>query len=169
MSGLDLDRYIELYRRTVTDTALFIVKNPADAEDIAQDVFLKLFTYQGSFNSDEHIKAWLIRCAVNRGKTLLGSRWRKFAQPLESAAELIHTDSYNDDSTILRLIGKLNKNNRITLHMYYYEGYRAEQIADILGISTNAVVSRLSRARRQLKKLISEERNDDNGLQRTVR
>ncbi|MBR1832612.1 MAG: RNA polymerase subunit sigma, partial [Ruminiclostridium sp.] len=51
----------------------------------------------------------------------------------------------------------------------YYEGYRAEQIADILGISTNAVISRLSRARRQLKKLITDERNDDNGLQRTVR
>ena len=169
MTDSELEHYVRLYRRNVFAAALCLVRNEYDADDITQEAFMRLYKYGGTFNDDEHVKAWLIRCAVNRGKTLLGSRWRKFAQPLESAAELIHTDSYNDDSTILRLIGKLNKNNRITLHMYYYEGYRAEQIADILGISTNAVISRLSRARRQLKKLISEERNDDNGLQRTVR
>ena len=130
---------------------------------------MRLYKYSGAFNDDEHVKAWLIRCAVNRGKTLLGSRWHRFSQPLEAAAELIHSDSYNDDSPLLRLMGKLNKNNRITLHMYYYEGYTTEQIASILGISTNAVISRLSRARRQLKKLITDERNDENGIQRSFR
>jgi len=169
MTDSEFEHYVRLYRRNVFAAALCLVRNEYDADDITQETFMRLYKYSGTFNDDEHVKAWLIRCAVNRGKTLLGSRWHKFSQPLEAAAELTHTDSYNEDSQILRLTGKLNRNNRITLHMYYYEGYTTEQIAGILGISTNAVISRLSRARRQLKKLITDERNDDNGLQSSVR
>ena len=169
MTDSEFEHYVKLYRRNVFATALCLVRNEYDADDITQEVFMRLYKYSGAFNDDEHVKAWLIRCAVNRGKTLLGSRWHRFSQPLEAAAELIHSDSYNDDSPLLRLMGKLNKNNRITLHMYYYEGYTTEQIASILGISTNAVISRLSRARRQLKKLITDERNDENGIQRSFR
>lgn len=169
MTDSEFEHYVKLYRRNVFAAALCLVRNEYDADDITQEVFMRLYKFSGTFNDDEHIKAWLIRCAVNRGKSLLGSRWHKFSQPLDAAAELIHTDNYNDDSQILRLMGKLNKNNRIALHMYYYEGCTTEQIASILGISTNAVVSRLCRARHQLKKLITNERNDDNGIQRSVR
>lgn len=169
MTGSEFDRYVRQYRRNVFAAALCLVRNEYDADDITQEVFMRLYKYGEEFESDEHVKAWLIRCTVNRGKTLLGSRWHRFSQPLEAASELIHTDSYNDESPLLRLMGKLNRNNRITLHMYYYEGYTTEEIADILGISSGAVASRLSRGRQQLKALITDERNDENGIQSSVR
>ena len=169
MTDSEFEHYVKLYRRNVFAAALCMVRNEYDADDITQEAFFRLYRYGGTFNEDEHVKAWLIRCAVNRAKTLLGSYRRRAFLPLEAAAELSHTDSCGEDSPLLQLMGKLNRNNRITLHMYYYEGYTTEEIAEILGISPGAVISRLSRARRQLKKLITDERNDDDGLQSTVR
>lgn len=168
MTEGEFEHYVRLYRRNVFAAALCLVRNEYDADDVTQEVFFRFYRYNGSFNDDEHIKAWLIRCAINCGKTMLGSRWRKLSLPLEAAEELSHTDSYSDDSPLLQVMGKLSKNNRIALHMYYYEGYMAEEIAQILGISVNAVNSRLSRGRQQLKKLIADERNDNNGLQSSV-
>ena len=77
MSGNELKRYVELYRANVTNAALFIVKNPADAEDIVQDVFLKLCIHTGEFKNDEHVKAWLLRCAINSSLNLIRSSWHK--------------------------------------------------------------------------------------------
>lgn len=157
MKDSEFEYYVRLYRRNVLTAALCLVRNESDAEDITQEVFIRLYRYKGKFDSDRHIKAWLIRCAINRAKTLLGSRWHKYSQPLEAAAELSQTDSYNEGDRLLELMGKLNPNNRIVLHMYYYEDYTTEEIAKILGISANAVSLRLSRGRQQLKELLSQE------------
>ena len=169
MNDSDLERYVKLYRRSVFAAALCLTRNEYDADDITQETFFRLYRYGLTFEDDEHAKAWLIRCAINRSKTLLGSRWRRSFQPLETAAELTHTDSRSEEDTVLRLLGKLNKNNRIALHLYYFEGFTTEEIADMLSISTGAVISRLSRGRRQLKKLITDERNEDNEIQSSVR
>ena len=156
----EFEYYVRLYRKNVLTAALCLVQNESDAEDITQEVFIRLYKYNGWFDSDRHIKNWLIRCAINRAKTLLGSRWHKYSQPLETAAELTHTDRYNEGDRVLELMGKISPNNRIVLHMYYYEEYTAEEIAKILGISANAVSLRLSRGRQQLKELLSEEGSD---------
>ncbi len=170
MTDSEFERYVRLYRRNVFAAALCLVRNEYDADDITQEAFLRLYRYGGTFSEDEHVKAWLIRCALNRGKTMLGSGWRRRSLPLDAAAEITYTDSaYDGGSDLLKLIGKLKRNNRIALHMYYYEGYTTEEISAILGISTGAVNSRLSRGRQQLKALIGDERNVDNGLQGSVR
>lgn len=163
MSGLDLDRYIELYRRTVTDTALFIVKNPADAEDIAQDVFLKLFTYQGSFNSDEHIKAWLIRCTINHSFNHLKSHWNKNYVSIDSLGEM-QDNKTNDDNGVRTALMSLNPKLRTTLYLYYYEGYGVAEIAGMLRISAAAVKWRLKRGRDKLRNVLDDERSIDHGL-----
>lgn len=168
MTDTEFENYVRLYRRNVYAAALCLVRNSDDAEDVTQEAFMRLYRYGGSFESNEHVKAWLIRCAVNRGKTLLTSRWYKFSAPLEAASELTHTDSYDTGDELLKLLGMLGKNDRIALHMYYYEGWKAEEIAQILGISVNAVNSRLSRGRKRLKKLLTEERKDEDELQGTV-
>ncbi|MCR4779642.1 MAG: RNA polymerase sigma factor [Ruminiclostridium sp.] len=156
MSGLDLERYIELYRRSVTDAALFIVKNPADAEDIAQEVFLKLYTYTGSFNDDDHVRAWLLRCAVNRALNLVKSGWHRHSLPLEAAGdEAGETQERNSDvkTAMMSLPPKL----RAALYMHYYEGYTAEETAKLLGLSTAAVKARLKRGRDRLRTLLENE------------
>jgi len=157
--------YVGLYRKTVFAAALCYVKNSSDADDVAQDVFFKLYTCGLTFDSDEHVKAWLIRCAVNRSKSLLRSNWYRHSEPLEKAEDMISFDSVQSDG-MLKLLRKLRKNNRITLYMYYYEGYSLDEIAEILGISANTVSSRLRRGRMQLKKLLLDEGNGlDNELQ----
>ena len=65
MKDSELERYIDMYRKSVLGTALCYVRNPSDAEDILQEAFIKLYTYKGSFDSDEHVKAWLLRCTIN--------------------------------------------------------------------------------------------------------
>lgn len=159
MNRSELERYVGLYRRSVCAAALCYVKSMADAEDIAQEVFLKLYTGNTVFESDEHVKAWLIRCAVNSGKSLLRSHWHRHSLPLEAAEGLTYSDSYGDDGGILKIMRRLPKNNRIALYMHYYEGYTPEETAHILGLSTNTVYSRLRRGRAQLKRLMTEERN----------
>ena len=163
MDAKDVEHYLTLYRNNVFTAALCYVKKTADAEDIMQDVFFRLYTYKGSFSEDEHVKAWLIRCTINRCKDLLRSHWYRFSVPLESVSDMTSCDS--GSSELFELIHKLGKNNRIVMYMHYYEGYSTEETAAILGISVNAVSSRLKRGRQQLKKLIEDERNElDYGL-----
>lgn len=167
MNKQELERYVALYRKTVCNAALCYVRNAADAEDIAQEVFLKLYTSDIRFESDDHVKAWLIRCAVNLGKSLLRSHWHRNALPLEAAENIPSPESRGEAGEMLKIMRRLSKNNRIALYMHYYEGYTLEETAQILGISPNTVSSRLRRGREQLKKLLVQERNTlDDELQR---
>ncbi len=157
MSGVDLDRYIGMYRSNVTDAALFIVKNPADAEDIAQDVFLKLYTYSGTFNDDEHVRAWLIRCAMNSSLNYIKSYRYKNSVPLDELPE-IPDSTANADSGLKDGMMSLAPKFRAALYLHYYEGYTAKETAALLGISTAAVKWRLKRGRDKLREFLNDER-----------
>ena len=161
MTGSELERYIKLYRDNVWAVAFCRVKNPSDADDITQDIFLKLFTYDGSFENDEHVKAWLLRCTVNHSINLLKSGWHRLSQPIESAYTKAGDDTNTEDD-LLPLIMQLSRKNRVTLYMYYYEGYTIEEISKLLGASDSAVKLRLVRARKCLKKLIEKDRKGYN-------
>lgn len=159
MKDSELERYIDMYRKSVLGTALCYVRNTSDAEDILQEAFIKLYTYNGSFDSDEHVKAWLLRCTINLCKSLLRSYWYRFSEPLDAAEEQVQYDT-PDDGTVTEALAKINSKTRVVLYMYYYEGYSADEIAKITHSTVNAVMLRLSRGRRQLKELIIDERND---------
>lgn len=158
MSENEFDCCVRRYRKTVFGTALCFVKNPSDADDIAQEVFMKLYRYEGHFDSDEHIRAWLIRCTVNLSKSLLRSYWHRFSAPLEEAGDKVCRGS--DESTDMRqLLSGLSPKLRSVLYLHYYEGYSAAEIADILGITESAVMARMSRGRKKLRAILLEERN----------
>ena len=89
----------------------------------------------------------------------LRSHRYRFSVPLEAAKDIVAADNTDHDDEMLGIMKKLNRNNRIALYMYYYEGYTIGEIGQILGISSDTVSSRLHRGRQQLKKLLSEERN----------
>lgn len=161
MTESEFERCVRLYLNSVYTTALYYLKNSSDAEDVAQNVFLKLYTYTGSFNDDGHIKAWLLRCAVNESKNLLHSHWYRFSRPLDEAEDKA-VDSYSgEDGELLRILRKLGRNNRIVLYMYYYEGYSCAEIGRIIGIGEKAAAARLRRGRQQLKKLIGNGKEQD--------
>ena len=108
--------------------ALFYLKSPNDADDVVQDVFLKLYIYTGSFESEERIKAWLMRCTVNRCKDILHSAWYSFSAPLDAANDKVHIDRTEEKGNAYTTLKKLRKNNRAVLYLFYYEGYSTEEI-----------------------------------------
>ena len=74
---------VEQFGDTVFRAAFGLVKNPQDAEDIAQEVFLNLVRHAPQFDSAEHQKAWLLRCTINRCKSHFRSAWVRRSAPLE--------------------------------------------------------------------------------------
>ena len=156
MTDNEFSRCIKLYRKNVTEAALCVVRNPADAEDIAQEVFLKLFLYTKDFNSDEHIKAWLIRCAINLAIDLKRSYWHRNYTPLSSLGE--QTDSGSPSPSVMPERMLLDEKLRITMYLHYCAGYTIKETAAILKVSTAAVRYRLDSGRKKLKNELPDER-----------
>ena len=154
MNDSRIEYYVRRFRSSVYNAALCACRDPFDADDAAQDVFFRLCDYDGDFNDDEHAKAWLIRCAVNRGHDIVRSKRRRPTVPLEEAAGAVQPDA---PDSLLPTVMKLERTNRLILYLYYFEEYRIEEISGITELSVSAVRSRLARARKQLKKLVMEE------------
>lgn len=158
MSEAEFERLIGLYSGTVYRTAYCRTGSAADAEDIMQEAFLRLYTSELAFENDEHIKAWLIKTAANLGKNLMKSGWYRLSEPITAKTEERPAkETKSREEGILPLILKLKPKNRLALYMHYYEGYSVREIAAVLGEKESAVTSRLLRARKQLKALIIKE------------
>ena len=78
---------IERYRGNVFVAAFQICKNREDAEDVAQDTFLQYHLSKKEYESEEHIRAWLLRVAINKAKNVNLTFWRRNKQPLEDYIE----------------------------------------------------------------------------------
>lgn len=138
-------------------TALAIMCNVADAEDVFQDVFMKLFEKQPEFESFEHETAWLIRVTANMCKSRLRSFERKNTQPL--------LDTYPAQSgtqhELIELVLSLPYKYKIAIHLFYYEGYSIKEIAEMTGQKASTVGNHLARARRMLKNYLEEDLADE--------
>lgn len=156
MTEQEFSRLAGLYRTSVYRAAYCYTKNSADAEDITQEAFFKLFTAEIGFETDEKAKAWLIRTAINRCKDLRKSLRYRLTVREDEAAEAVCSDEKAEDS-LLPLIMKLKPKSRCVLYMYYYEEYSVKEIAGLLKEKKTTVTTRLMRARRQLKELLIKE------------
>lgn len=148
MEELVLKHEGRLYR-----TAAVIMKNKADAEDVVQDVFVKVMEKRPEFQSPEHETAWLIRTTVNLCKSRLRSSWWKKTEPLLDSYPAQSEKQQHLMETILSLPAKY----RIVIHLFYYEGYSTREIAGIIGQKESTVRSLLTRARQKLKPFLEEE------------
>ena len=128
-------------------TAIAITVNKAEAEDIVQDVFVKLIEKQPCFETEEYETAWLIRVTVNLSKNRLRSHWRKKTEPLLDIYPAKTEEQHNLMETVLTLPPKY----RTVIHLYYYEGYSTKEMAEITGQKESTVREQLTRARRMLK------------------
>ena len=118
---------------------------------------MKLLKTDTVFESDEHVKSWLIRVAVKECKTMFRTFGRKKVTSLE---ELETEPSYTDEhcgEELSILLDKLPQNYRAVLHLYYYENFTVQEIAQTLGISQTNVQTQLMRARKKLEKIMKEE------------
>lgn len=124
--------------------------NIEDAEDIIQDVFLELLQYKKPFHDQEHLKAWLIRVTINKCINLKKRHFRHREIPLED-----HDIAFNNEEReLIYEIGMLPRDERNIIYLYYYEGYSIKEIAVILNRNQNTINSKLTRARKKLKKLL---------------
>ena len=137
-----------VYRLALARTA-----SVPDAEDVFQEVFLRYFRHEDRFESDEHRKAWLLRCTINRCKSVMASPWRRRTVPLETAEEVGVEDDYRDVySAVLSLPAKY----RAVIHLHYFEGLSVAEIAAALQSTEGTVKSQLSRGRALLRDMLEE-------------
>ena len=137
-----------VYRLALARTA-----SVPDAEDVFQEVFLRYFRHEDKFHNDEYRKAWLIRCTLNRCKSLLSSPWRKRTVPLETAEEVGVEDDYREVySAVLSLPAKY----RAVIHLHYFEGLSVSEMAQTLQLPEGTVKSQLSRGRDLLRDMLEE-------------
>ena len=148
---------VQRYSDAVYRTAVHNCRCTADAEDVVQDVFEKLLHYNGIFESEEHLKAWLLRVAINRCHDLTRAACQRNTELDEN---LPAPDSFEDGS-VLDAVRALPEHFRTAVYLHYYEGYTAAEIGRMLGAPTNTVLSWLRRARAQLHTMLKEEIEDE--------
>lgn len=142
------NRYID----TVYRLALSRTKSPEYAEDITQDVFVKLMQTSKKFESGEHIKAWLITVTINCTKDLFLSSWFRKTEGLDENISAEETEK----SDLYYALMKLPQKYRTVIHLHYYEGYRINEIARITKATEGTVKSQLHRGREMLKNILDE-------------
>ena len=149
-----LEQVIGDYQRNIYAAAYSICQNSADANDIVQDTFVQYYRSDREFNDEEHLKAWLLRAAINRAKNLKLSFWHRNSAPLEEAEEIgFNMPEYSE---VFDAIMKLPEKYRLVIHLFYYEDLSAKEIAGLLNITESNVRKRLSRGREQLRKFLEE-------------
>lgn len=125
----------------------------ADAEDIMQEVFVRLLRAGPDFADRAHARAWLLRVAANCANDWFRAPWRRREGPL--------TDSLpapeHEDGGVVEAVLALPAKYRAAVHLYYYEELSVAEIAKITGKSESAVKSRLFRARAMLREALKED------------
>ena len=148
-----ISRIVETYSPMLLRLACTRLDDPADAEDIVQEVFLKLLTARPLFRDSEHEKAWLIRTTLHRASDLRRSAARRNV-PLEEAAQAAASQA---GSELLTAVRALPEPYSAVIHLYYYEEYSIKEIAKLLGVPAPTVGTRLARGRERLRRLLKED------------
>lgn len=142
-----------LYKNDILRLAFSYTKSLSDAEDITQSVFIKYYKYQNNFDNDIKIKNWLIKVAINDSKNIFKSFWRKnITFDLDLTNKMVFKDNFNME--IKEAVFKLNKKQRLIVYLYYYEGYKVNEISELLKINSSTIQTILNRSRIILKKYI---------------
>jgi RNA polymerase sigma-70 factor (ECF subfamily) len=143
----------------VLRTVYNIVHSYSEAEDITQEVFLKLHENPQNFESETHLKAWLLRSAINRAKNYHKSFRVKMVSPIDETNENCFAQDFTpEENELLEKVRNLPAKYSLVIYLYYYEGYSVKEIADMIGKSKNTVNSQLQRGREKLKMEIEEEK-----------
>lgn len=147
---------VQRYSDTVYRAAMHNCSCTADAEDVVQDVYEKLLRHEGGFESEEHLKAWLLRVTINRCHDLTRAAYQKDAELDENIPAPPPADG-----SVLDAVRALPESYRNAVYLHYYEGYTAAEVGRMLGAPTNTVLSWLRRARAQLHTMLKEEIEDE--------
>ena len=141
------EQVYQTYGSSLYRFCLLQMKNPADAEDILQEVFCKRLYRAPAFASPDHERRWLFRVALNQCR----DAWKRSSRselPLETASDAVTPEELG----LLEQVSELPEKERTVLHLHYWEGYALREIAALLGVTVPTVKMRLKRGRDALRK-----------------
>ncbi len=156
LEGIYRRHYLMVYRLALAKCG----GKTENAEDIFGEVFFQLLKYLNkgkTFNDINHEKAWLIRVTLNCSKVIF--RTYSSGNSAELSQEQFYAMMDNETSEIFDAVMELPQKYRVVIHLFYYEEYSIKEIAEIIGVKENTVKSRLSRARKMLKKDIADRKD----------
>ena len=140
---------IEKYFNMIYKLALAETRDVHHAEDVTSDVFLKYMQSGKTFESEEHIKAWLLRVTINTSKSVFNNAWFRKTEPISET--LAAAEVTEEESDVYLAVMALPQKYRAVLHLFYYEDFSVAQISEYLKINESTVKSQLSRGRNLLK------------------
>ena len=146
-----LEELVNTYETTLYRAALAILGDAHEAEDAVQDTFLRALRAWPGFRGDCAVETWLVRIAINVCKRQLRSPWRLLRAPQESLDSLRMEGPEPPDDTLVRAIQALPPKYREVIILYYYQEWKAWEIAQRLHVPVSTVTVRLSRARGLLR------------------
>ena len=148
----DAEQIIRNHADMIYRMAFAHVRNRSDADDVMQEVFLRYIRRRPVFESEEHCRRWFLRVTANVTKSMNNSAWMRYIIPLEQ--EIFEEP---EENRLADALFRLPPKYRDVIHLHYYEGYKTEEIAEILGRKPATVRSQLARAREKLAELLKEE------------
>ncbi len=156
------EKYFKDYYSLVYRVAFTQMKGHADAEDVLQEVFVRLLKYQPQFENDEHEKAWFVRTTINICKDIIKSKWHSRTVSIDKIpdSDKLHfcLPYTGNDDTLWEILSLPDKYKNC-LYFFYYEGYSIKEISQILKIPENTVKTNLRRGRQLLKEKLSESKH----------
>lgn len=151
-----MEHAVERHRGAVIQLALARTRSAADAQDIAQEVFIKLLRSTARFHDDEHLRAWLLRATHDSCVDLHRQAWRRRVETREDMGAVADRATMDPaieevmDHPVWTAMGRLPDKLRCALHLHYVEGYGIAEVAGILGCTEAAARTRLHRGRKKL-------------------
>ena len=146
----DFDKICEKYGDRLYAAAFNICRQQQDAEDAVQDALLAYYRTDKEFETEEHIKAWLLRVTVNAAKSTKRLFWNRNRTSYEEYMDSLIFEEPSDRILMDEVLA-LPEKYRIVIHLFYFEEYKTREIAEILKLSENTVKTRLSNGRKILK------------------
>ena len=162
---LDISKYINLYGKDLSNLCLSLCKNTFDAQDLYQNTWEKVIKNHKRYNPDIPFDKWLFRICINAHKDMVKSPFYKKIFRFEKAEDLERTlDSIpdtvapqDDFISLHQAVSKLALKKRQVIALYYFKDLSTKEVAEILQIPEGTVKSRLSAAREQIRKELSNE------------
>lgn len=148
-----LEALVRRHENTLYRTALAILGEPQEAEDAVQDTFVKYLEKTPQCPDEARERAWLLRVTVNGCKTRLRSPWRRRTVALSQWLPAPEPE----EAQVLEAVLSLPPRQRAAVYLFYVEGYRTAEIAQLTGEAEGTVRSHLSRARARLRDLLKGE------------
>ena len=152
----EITRVYEKYVDTVYKVCFMMLKNASETEDATQNVFIKFMKDDKVFETDEHLKAWLIVTAQNECKNMLKHWFRAKRDNIEDVPEASYVDD-TDKKDLLEKVFSLDEKYRLPIYLYYYEGYSTAEISEILKTKHSTVRTYMAKGREKLKQILEED------------